>query len=408
MPNGEPVVAKESAAASPPILERWGVRYFRNLSRDVKVVDVDGVNYLNPEERKALATVARGAIVRAGVAGTLSTVVSATAEVLANPLIASSGGAPAPWSMTLRFWLIVLGATTLASIIEIAYLYWDGLRAVHRMAVVAGLDLFGEVSSEAGPTDDERAAVAAGLARAALELPNPAGHVFGVNPHRHASRLQLVLASLVYKLKISVTSFLVKALVRRALGRTALRGWLDALVPFAAVPVTAAWNAIVAWLVLREARIRTMGPSAAAELTGIVLDDAGALSEPCRQTLFRAVASSMVRTEDLHPNLVALLAHVAKRLDLVAIVESDHLDLGDPARFLSALRDLDDEERKLCLRMLCVAAILDGRVTRKERALIEQAFAMSGLAPKQGVLSSLRRSFVRGDKIPKERVLSLA
>ena len=38
-------------------------------------------------------------------------------------------------------------------------------------------------------------------------------------------------------------------------------GWL----PFVAVPITAAWNAYVCRLIMREARIRAMGPSDASE-----------------------------------------------------------------------------------------------------------------------------------------------
>src|SRR5262249_46229550 len=150
-------------------------------------------------------------IARAMIAGAISTVVSATVEItVAHPLLG-----PHPRTATLaeeaRFYAVVGGATAIASVIEILYLYWDGLRSVHRLANAAGLDLF--------PHQDDAHALADAMARAALELPNPTASVFGVNPHREASRLRLLVASLVYKLKISVTNFLMKALVRRALGR---------------------------------------------------------------------------------------------------------------------------------------------------------------------------------------------
>jgi hypothetical protein len=383
------------------------VGYFRLLSRGVEIVDLDGVHYLNAGERAGLRAVVRGAIVRAAVAGAISTVVSAGAEVMATPLLgAHPEASPAPFAMVLRFWIIVLGATTLASIIEIAYLYWDGLRAVHRMAVVAGLDLFGRPLPHGGsevPSRQERTAVAEGLARAALELPNPAGRVFGVNPRRDASRLQLAIASVVYKLKISVTNFVVKALVRRALGRTALRGGLDLLVPFAAVPITAAWNGIVAWLVLREARIRTMGPSAANQLAARVLGGAGPMSPDGRHAAVRAVACSIVRTADLHPNLVALLETVAEELG-VAPAE----DLDDPPRFVALVARLPRIEQRAALQMLSVAAILDGRITRKERQLIVEAFAACERDVDLRAVERLRRAFVRGDRLEDALIDALA
>jgi hypothetical protein len=379
----------------PPLLERIGVAYFRSLSRGVTVVDVDGVHYLNPQERAALGKVAQGAVIRAAIAGALSSLVSVTAELLALPLVAPGAGGHVALSATVRFWGIVIGATALAAALEIGFLYWDALRSVHRLAVVAGLDVFGDARAE-------RAAVAGGLARAALELPNPTGAVFGVNARREASRLELAVASLVYKLKISVTNFVLKALVRRMLGRTALRSYLQVLVPFVAIPVTAAWNAIVAYLVLREARLRAMGPSAAHVLAGHVLGDAS-LSEKGRVGVLRAVASSIVRTEDLHPNLIALLHEVVERIG-----HPDVRGVDDPQAFLALLHDLPTEERPVVLRMLVVAAVLDGRLTRKERRLLRDAFGAAGMALDLSAVHALRKAIVGGDAVDLPMVSAVA
>src|SRR5436853_2906562 len=121
------------ATAQDPILVRWGVRYFRELSKKLGPVDVgDGVHFLNPDERKALRKIERGAILRAAIAGALSTIVAAVTEVLAHPLLGPDDR-HATFDQQVRFWSIVGGATVLASIIEILYLYWDGLRATHAL-----------------------------------------------------------------------------------------------------------------------------------------------------------------------------------------------------------------------------------------------------------------------------------
>ena len=43
------------------------------------------------------------------------------------------------------------------------------------------------------------------------------------------------------------------------------------------------------------------------------------------------------------------------------------------------------------LRMLVVAAVLDGRLTRKERHLLRDAFAAAGMALDLGAVQALRR-----------------
>jgi hypothetical protein len=379
------------AAAEEPLLVRWGIRYFRELSRAHGPVDAgDGVHFLNPDERAALRRIERGAIVRAAAAGALSTIVAAVAEVLAHPLLG-----PEPDHATLeqnvRFWGIVAGATVLASIIEILYLYWDGLRAVHALSRAAGLDLF--------PDQDDDAALAGAMARAALELPNPTGRRHGVDPWREASRLRLVIASIVYKLKISVTNFAVKALVRRMLGRAAVRTWL----PFVAVPITAAWNGVVCWLVMREARIRAMGPSAAHEMITLAfatLPDAG---DDARRAAVRAVASSIVRTEDMHPNLAAVLREVIAR----APPADGDVDLDLPSLFLTRLAELTPPEQRFVLRVLAVASIIDGRLTRAEKALLVDARTVCGLSPDLASVERLRNAFLAGDPIDPRRIETL-
>lgn len=396
----------EPSSAAPPLLVRLGIRYFRELSNRRRLGEaVDAVHFLNDEERKALRRIERGAILRAAIAGALSTIVAGAVEVwIAMPLYWH--GRRTTFDQEVRYYAIVGVATIVTSVIEIGYLYWDGLRAVHDLAHEAGLDLF--------PNRDDDKALASVMARAALELPNPTATLFGVNPHREASRTRLFFASIVYKLKVSVTNFVFKALVRRALGRAFVRGWL----PFAAVPTTAAWNAFICWLIMREARIRAMGPSAAREMIGIAFG-AGrvTLSAAGKAAALRAVASSIVRTEDLHPNLAALLHEVARvvlRDDAVLDprvrieIEDGAGALDDSSAFLRCLPTLPVVEQRMVLRVLAIASIIDGRLTRAEKRLLSEARAACGLDPNDlDAVKRLRRAFMAGDPIEPARISEL-
>ena len=272
----------------------------------------------------------------------------------------------------------------MASVLEIVFLYWDGLRAVHALAHAAGLDL----------ADDEHGRDALwALARAALEMPNPADAEPGVDPMREASRWRVVLASTLYKLKVALTGFLTKALLRRALGRAATRAVLELV----AMPVTALWDGIVCWLILREAKLRVLGPSAALELTAMILP---ATPSPALATcVLRAVASSIVRTQDLHPNLLALLRTVRR-----ALATESPADIDDTARFLTDLAALPAHEQTVTLRVLATAAIIDGHLAREEVRLVGEAFAACGRRFDRAGLDALRRAFVSGDPIPRARI----
>jgi hypothetical protein len=377
-----------SRPASPPLLERLGGSYLRAGKEAAEMAD-DPIHVLNPTERAGLLRVTRGAVFRAALAGVLNAIATGLGEIYARQHL---GHMPEHATLTqqLKYYGVYGVAAIVFAVLEIAYLYWDGLRAVRKLSLVAGLSLDAEENSE----------VALALARAALELPNPPEAVLGVDPHREASKLQLVVASLVYKLKISVTNFLFKSLLQRALGRFATRH----LLAFSAIPINALWNGLVCWAVLREARIRVMGPSAAIEMLDAALEHEPAPSAPLVAAIHHAVGSAIVRTRELHPNHVAMLRAVRARLG----EPQEGLELDDSRAFLTALPRLAEAERRVVLRVLAAAAILDGRLVRSEKLLLSQAYAAAGTSLGLEHVEKLRRAFVAGDVIPRDELRATA
>jgi len=358
-----------------PDLETMGLEYLRRRSsaRDARVGDSasglsDPVHVLNPAELAALRRIEIGVVLRAGVAGALSAAVSATAEVVA----AGPGG-----DLDAAGWAFVIGITLAATTVEIAFLYWDALRSVHDLACAAGVRLFAQ---------GEAIGTAQALARAALELPNRVDPGLGIDPHREASKLALLGAAVLYKVKIGLTNFLVKLAIRRLLGRAVVRSWL----PFVAVPITAIWNAWVARMVIHEARLRAMGPSAAQARIEALFGTRD-LSQAGREAALRAVGYAVVGKRDLHPNLGALLVLLRQHLG-----GPGPALLDDRAVFLRELPALPPDERDLVLALLSLALVLDGRLSARERALWQAAQQAAGLPHDERGIRQLRRAFVTG------------
>jgi hypothetical protein len=364
-----------SSKSQEPFLQRFGVAYLERLSRGCPVPECsDEVHVLNPTEQALLRRIERGVIVRAATAGACSATLAALADVLVSSgrlfPVAAQAGLPA----TLPGWLFIGSVTLLAATFEILFIYRDALRSVHALALAAGLRPL------------ETPPVAAALVRAALEMPNPVQPIWGVNPLREISKLRILAASLLYKAKIGLTNFLLKTLIRRILGRAVVRVWLA----FVAVPISAVWNAIVAFRVIREARIRAMGPSFVTETVSRLLDREG-LSPAARRVALRAVAGAIVRSHDLHPNLTCLLAAVRTRVG----AETPE-DLDDSARFVAELGQLPRADQPIVLELLAIAAVIDGRLTGAERRLVRDARAACGLSTSLEALYRLRRAFISG------------
>jgi hypothetical protein len=370
---------------SAPFLERVSSRYLRSGVASAAALAVDPIHVLNEEERAGLRRVERGAIARAAVAGALNAILTGAGQLVAGRVF---GHRPehATLAQSVSYWGIFGVFAVVFAIAEIAYLYWDALRSVRALSQVAGLALHVESNAD----------VAVALARAALELPNPPDVSLGVDPSRESNKLQLAVASVVYKLKISVTNFLFKAFVTRGLGRAATRG----LLAFTAIPINAAWNGLVCWSVLREARIRVMGPSAAVEMVDAAFAETPEPSAALLSATHQSLGSAVVRTQQLHPNHAALIRAFRKRFgDPPAELEQD-----DSRGFLTALSHLAPEEARVALRMLAAASVLDGRLVRAEQRLLSEAYRVAGVPSKLADVQRLRHAFVQGDPIPPENL----
>lgn len=327
------------------------------------------VHILDDTERAAVRRVERAALMRAALAGACSALAAALADAAvqdhedADPVL---------------YWAVVGGVSAVAAVSEIAFLSWDALRAAHGIRVAAGVALDDE---------QERAHIIAILVRAALEVPSPPDAVPGVNPLKETSRWRLLLAGLAYKLKVSATNLLFKQLLRRALGRAAVRAWLQ----FVSIPITAAWNVFTCARVLRQVRVRAFGPSLAQDVVTRLVPAGAPVPPPLAESLVRAVGACVVRSADPHPNLARVLDELERRLG-----RARPAGLDDPALFLSGLSALSPEHAGIVLRLLRAAVVCDGRVARRERALVAEACARVGAKHDAAVLDAELRRMLGG------------
>ncbi len=378
--------------AQSPLLQRVGIRYMERRERRLgrSPVQTDP-HRLDEREQRALLRIQWRLVIESAVLGALSGLVCALAELWADAQLAPDPDAG--WKGLAIYWAVVGSVVGLSALVEVALLYIRSLDAVQALARTTGTRLFVD-EDESLP----RSPMSAALVRAALELPNPPPEDYPIDPLREVARWRAVLIGLLYKAKIGLTSFLLKVLLRRVLGRAALRVWLV----FVGVPVTAAWNGIVAFIVIREARLRAIGPSAARRFCDL-LDFESGPDSPRAELIWRAVAATVVRTHQMHPNVGAFMA--ALRED---IGEPPTEALDDTAIFLERLAKAPEEDRRQALRALGVAAVLDGRVSGDERRLVDEAVEASGLAMPRRALSRLRAHFVSGRALDASLLSALA
>lgn len=352
-------------------LESFGMKVFQSLGKPISEFG-DNSRYLSPEEFKRLKKIERIAIFKCALAGALSTIIAAIAAVYAEKWFVD---VPTAEQSTLYYWLLFGGVTAIAALFEIAYLYIVCIKAAHQIAAVCDVYLIENPESDAN--------LGLSLVRAAMEIPHPSDADAHVSPHRYASKWKLIGIAILYKAKILLTNALAKVIVRKTIARGVARAWLE----FIAVPITALWNGIVTYWIVREARVRALGHlTVEAVLPSLNLNDVAEGAQ-------RAVAVSVSSTAKIHPSHSLMLNWL--RLSS-GTTYTEQLDSAE--RFEQYFKTLSEKQKQAVLEVFALAIVIDGKVSKQEAAQYEHFSSITKSRPPVQ-LKEMLHEFINGKEI---------
>ena len=284
------------------------------------------------------------------------------------------------------YWAAFYAFVGIITIVEMAFLYWNALDATARVNALLGTPLDGEERSEF---------LALGLARAALESPNPHQVIHGVDPYALMPRWRLIAQNLLYKAKVGASSFILRIVMRRAFARAALRGFI----PLLAIPLYAVWNAWITWRVVNEARLRALGPGAIDTVVDLVKSHDGGLSEEAVDILLHGVAETVMRGYDAHPNYILLIKRLVEEVD----PEREEIET-DWESDRDNLDRLDKDEKTIVLDVLTLATVLAGSPRRAQRRFLAEVHEQAGRRLDPKALKKLAKAFTAGKGVEIEQL----
>jgi hypothetical protein len=369
----------EQYAPEPNRLERYAADYLRRENGR----EAPELRARAQTELEELRGVQRRAVAWACVAGAISGGILGAAELAVRRWYLEDPEA-LDWREQLPHWAGFLGLALVVSGIEILFLYWNALRAAARVSRIAGLALGGGATGEL---------MTRGIARAALEFPNPREALYGIDPYVRIPRWRLWGQTVLYRMKVGVSSFLLRVLLRRILGRAALRFFI----PLLAGPLYAVWNGIITWRILRETRLRAFAPFAVQELAAQIAADRNELGEEGRRLILTAVGEVLIRSADAHPNFVLLLSRLFEALEMSP--DDVHVDW---AAQRAGVARLNAKEQAAVLKAIVLAGILDGRVSGAEMQLLGEVHDACGRPLQRGAVDRLYRRFLHGQALRRE------
>ncbi|HEX4850935.1 MAG TPA: hypothetical protein VFV08_09025, partial [Puia sp.] len=193
-----------------------------------------------------------------------------------------------------------IGVSVVASAIELYFLFIIALRVVHEVSELINMHAHTNEFLKSGPFS-----VTNILSRTALELPDPELEILGIDPFERISKKNLLILGLLYKLKIVITNYISKFLLRTFIGKTIA----GVSINYIALPVECFWNAMVIRRVVKEARLRMFGFALCNYIADEVIHDKvlDQLSKDAVDGCMRAIGNAVVMAQNYHPNMIILL-----------------------------------------------------------------------------------------------------
>ncbi|MDH5655699.1 MAG: hypothetical protein OEZ34_07320 [Spirochaetia bacterium] len=253
----------------------------------------------------------------------------------------------------------VLAITLLLTILEFAVLIWMSIYTVFHLSLLIG-------HGDQLYPEDTLIHLPNLLSRAALEIPDPVRHILGIDPFQKISKKKLFIIGIFYKLKVILSNILAKLILRRVIGKSALRVGTN----FIAVPITGLWNSAVLYKVTREAKLRLFGNLLAKHLAEQITEQSlSCLSPKAKLCCLQSVGNSIVLTQKYHPNMLILMIRL---LDVIEYDRSENLDDWD--QFVKNFHSLTAAEKRLIMDLLSIAAAFDGKFSKLEKEKLSDIF----------------------------------
>jgi hypothetical protein len=264
-----------------------------------------------------------------------------------------------PWKIHYAW---TIGVTIISILVEFYLLFIIAVKAVHEVSELINIHAHKKDLLQTGPFN-----VTNILARAALELPDPEMKILGIDPFEQVSKKNLLILGLLYKVRITLTNFILKFLLRKSLGEIIA----SISINYIALPVECFWNGMVIYRVVREARLRLFGFALSNHIADNLLHDhlVRQLSPEAKTGCIRAIGNALVMARNYHPNMIILLLRFQ---DLLNVDTDDRYD--DWNLFLATLKKVNDKERNFLLDLFTIAISFDGKISHFEKDSIKEAY----------------------------------
>ena len=303
--------------------------------------------------RQKLCSIERGVTFRGAIAGFLSGSATAASVYLAE-INHHKIAAKFEWSDAFAFFLISIVLTLIVTLIEILFLYVDGVKACATMSRLAQNNIFMKT--------ENINALNLTLVQAGLDIPNSTTPLYGIDPLVNRSPLRMLIFSFFYKTKVSASNAILKFAIKRFFPKLAGRAFGRSLIEIISAPVFAVWNFFLCRHIMKQARIRTLGPL----LTDAIVDAfwTRGISHATEEEIifvFAALKETVILCGYFHFNHILLVQKISP---LVDTTKANNRSLHE------ILKTIPEEKQSHYLNLIALLLVIDGKRSKSKKAFL--------------------------------------
>ena len=332
-------------------IERVSLKYFIHLSSKFKTEDSLKLEGIPSDKILQIVTknITFSTVFVAFIVGGLTTVPAVLFEMYYKEIFAPT-----------QYYILLSALVLVFVMIEMAILYWLGMRAIYTLASLTGHE---EESSLPNEYDVKKMMI-----RSILDIEEPVFRYLGIDPQKYVSKKWIFVRMALYKVKKLLTRIVLKFFIKKVATRYSFRVGLVWL----SIPISAIWDALSIHRTIKDAKIKLFGSQLSKYIAENILSDK--ILEPYSSTVkegcIRAISNMMVLSHNNHPNNIILLLRVNKDMTITEEKDYDNLDI-----FLTYLKEASSKERHLLRSLAGISAIFDSKLNRKKKEALKKIFS---------------------------------
>lgn len=333
-------------------VQGWAIARFVHSVHSTPEVPIEG----RREADARLDLLGHLAVIRAGLIGLI------LGLILFGLALFLYGHTAANGLTGVQIFIILTVVSSIATGIELLFIYRDALRTAARMACILGIPK--EELEEVGLEHS----IPHWLIHAALGAPGFKATMFGIDPLAHIGKLGHIIRKALGKLRIVVSASMFKIILRRLWARLIGRVAVRAYSMLAALPVFVALNMLGARSMIRDMRSRLVGHELTPKLVAHAFPEGiGNISTGLHHEVFDGLNEQIQTARFMHPNQIRFLMLMPDAPEHK--IEASSVERRRAHRFLLALFCMSGDATPRCRKLI---RRLEASLGQDESILVRQ------------------------------------